>query len=86
MKFSAYSLFRSGHWVAVRRPIGTSHLVGESSQEREICPYTGQQQDWPARTSVAPIEVAKDGIPIYDQLPDRPYEVLGTVFASDDCS
>jgi hypothetical protein len=47
--------------------------------------YTGQQQDWPrSNKHVAPIEMGRAGVAIYDQLPDRPYEVLGTVSASGD--
>jgi len=68
----------------------TSSSVEAISSEKamkkgKFVSYTGQQQDWPRSDKrVAPVEVAKDGILIYDQLPDRPYEVLGTVFASDD--
>jgi hypothetical protein len=48
-------------------------------------PFAGQQQDWPRSDKhVAPIEIGRAGIVIYDQLPDRPYEVLGTIFANGD--
>jgi hypothetical protein len=47
--------------------------------------YTGQQQNWPRSDKpVRPLELTKYGTVIYDQFPDRPYEVLGTVTASDD--
>jgi hypothetical protein len=48
-------------------------------------PYAVQQQDWPRSTEhVAPIETGRAGIVIYDQLPDRPYEIVGTVSSSGD--
>jgi hypothetical protein len=48
-------------------------------------PYTGQQQDWPrSDRHVAPAEIGRAGIVIYDQLPDRPYEVIGTISANGD--
>jgi hypothetical protein len=48
-------------------------------------PFTGPQQDWPRSTKhVVPLEMGRGGIAIYDQLPDRPYEILGTVSATGD--
>ena len=48
-------------------------------------PFAGQQRDRPrSDTHVAPVEIGRAGIVIYDKLPDRPYEILGTVFASGD--
>ena len=47
--------------------------------------YTSPQQDWPRSDKhVGPIEICRNGIVIYDQLPDRPYEILGTVHAEGD--
>jgi hypothetical protein len=48
-------------------------------------PFKGPQQDWPRSTRhVAPLEIGRGGVAIYDQLPDRPYEILGTVSATGD--
>lgn len=57
----------------------------KAMRKGQFAAYTGPQKDWPRSDKhVAPAEIAKDGILIYDQLPDRPYEVLGTVFANGD--
>lgn len=51
----------------------------------EFVAYTGAQKDWPRSDKhVAPVEVTKYGVVIFNQLPDRPYEVVGTVSAKGD--
>lgn len=44
--------------------------------------YTGPQQDWPRSTERVALIKTNHGMPIYEKLPDRPYEVLGIM--SDD--
>jgi hypothetical protein len=39
--------------------------------------YTGPQQDWPRSTEPVPLLKTNHGMPIYEKLPNRPYEVLG---------
>ena len=44
--------------------------------------YGGAQQDWPRSTEAVRLVKMNHGMPIYEKLPDRPYEVLGIM--SDD--
>jgi hypothetical protein len=51
----------------------------------EFVAYTGAQKDWPRSDKhVVPVEVTKYGTVIFNQLPDHPYEVVGTVSAKGD--
>jgi hypothetical protein len=57
----------------------------KAMRKGQFVAYTGPQRDWPRSDKhVAPVEVTKYGIVIFDQLPDRPYEVVGTVSAKGD--
>ena len=44
--------------------------------------YAGPQQDWPRSAEHVTLRKVNHGMPIYDRLPDRAYEVLGVM--SDD--
>ncbi len=66
-------------------PATEAMSVEKALKKATYVPYTGPQQDWPRSDKlVAPTEISRGGIVIYDKLPDRPYEILGTVFASGD--
>ena len=42
--------------------------------------YTGKQRPWPVSTkALINIQQNKYGVPIYQDLPNKPYEVLGTL-------
>jgi len=66
-------------------PASEAMSLDKALRKGAYVPFAGQQQDWPRSDKrVAPIEIGRAGIVIYDQLPDRPYEILGTIFASGD--
>ncbi|HXI83939.1 MAG TPA: hypothetical protein VNL17_07590 [Verrucomicrobiae bacterium] len=66
-------------------PVTEAVSSEKALRKAAYAPYTGQQRDWPRSDKhVTPTEIGRGGVPIYDQLPDRPYEVLGTVSASGD--
>ena len=70
--------------LAVLVAAADTQAISSSKALRKVkyVPYTGEQRDWPrSEVRVAPVEVAKGGTALYDKLPDRPYEVLGTVSA-----
>ncbi len=64
----------------------TKAMSAEKAQKKAgYVAYTNPQQDWPRSDKhVGPIEICRNGIAIYDRLPDRPYEILGTVHAEGD--
>ena len=41
--------------------------------------YAGEQKDWPRSTEPIALVKTRYGLPIYEKLPSRPYEVLGTM-------
>ncbi|HUI08570.1 MAG TPA: hypothetical protein VL486_16340 [Verrucomicrobiae bacterium] len=46
--------------------------------------YAGPQMDWPRSTEPMALVKTRYGMPIYEKLPSRPYQVLGTVSAEGD--
>lgn len=42
--------------------------------------YAGPQQDWPRSTGTVTAAQMRRDMPIYNQLPDRPYEILGVMY------
>jgi hypothetical protein len=84
MKLSALILCLVIPVILLSSGPATKAMSPEKALEKvSYVPYTGQQQDWPRSDKhVAPIENGRAGIVIYNQLPDRPYEILGTVFAN----
>lgn len=45
--------------------------------------YAGDQRDWPTDNHpMVEKETAEGNVPIYQSLPDKPYEILGTIQAS----
>lgn len=86
MKFTTLIL----HLVPAMIILSSGPSTNATSPEKMLkkggyVPFTGPQQDWPRSTKhVIPLEIGKGGVAIYDQLPDRPYEVLGTVSTSGD--
>jgi hypothetical protein len=86
MKLSALILCLVLPVIFLSSGLATEAMSPEKALKKAAyAPYTGQQRDWPRSDKpVAPTEIGRGAIPIYDQLPDRPYEVLGTVSASGD--
>jgi hypothetical protein len=45
--------------------------------------YTGKQVDWPIATNgMVNVQTTKHGLPIYHSLPNKPYQVMGTILES----
>jgi hypothetical protein len=42
--------------------------------------YTGPQPDWPRSTAPVMAAQIRRDMPIFNQLPDRPYEILGVMY------
>jgi hypothetical protein len=70
---------------ATQLPLSTDAAMSPNKQAKALerahfSPYNGKQQDWP--TSQKPfldVQNTKYGIPIYRDLPGKPYELLGTI-------
>jgi hypothetical protein len=66
-------------------PTGKATSPEKLLKKGSFVPYTGKQQDWPhSNEAVVPTETGRAGIVIYEQLPDRPYDIVGTVSSSGD--
>jgi hypothetical protein len=66
-------------------PVTEAMSLEKALKKGAYVPYVGPQQDWPhSDRHVVPAEIGRSGIFIYDQFPDRPYEILGTVSANGD--
>ena len=66
-------------------PSAKAMSAAKAQKKAGYVAYTNPQQDWPRSDKhVGPIEISRNGMVIYNQLPDRPYEVLGTVHAEGD--
>jgi hypothetical protein len=71
--------------VLLNAPTSEATAPEKLLRKGSFVPYTGHQQDWPrSNVSVTPTETGRAGIVVYEQLPDRPYEIVGTVSSSGD--